>query len=136
MVVALALIGSTGLAACGLVYDTSAGVRTARMEQSLKVGESTLGVHQAWGEPDIRTPGDANTEVWSYVARPNSNDVAATLLYTSTKPGDSGKFLDLKFVDRKLVSWDTMEHTVPAKQGMGISYGLGAIGGSAPVTHY
>ncbi|HZP45559.1 MAG TPA: hypothetical protein VFB15_07905 [Candidatus Binataceae bacterium] len=133
--VLLALAGGC-LAACGLVYDTSAGVRGARMEDSLKVGESSLEVHDKWGEPDIRTNAGDDTQVWSYVTRPNSNDVAASLLYTSTKPGDTGKFLDLKFVDGKLVSWNSVEHTVPPKQGMGFSYGLGPVGGSAPVTHY
>ena len=132
----MCLLAATPLTACGLVYDASAGVRTSRMEKSLQAGESTLDVHQRWGEPDIRSSINSTTEVWSYVARPNSNDAAAALLYTSTKPGDSGKFLDLKFVDGKLVSWNTAEHTMPAKQGMGFSYGLGPVGGSAPVKHY
>ena len=121
---------------CGVVYDASAEVRSARMAHDLKAGEASLQVHQDWGEPDLRTSVDPRTEVWSYVATPNSNDVAATLLYTSTKPGDTDKFLDLKFVDGKLVSWNTAEHTMPAKQGAGFSYGLGPSGGSGPVSHY
>jgi hypothetical protein len=125
------------VAACGIVYDTSAEVRSARMEESLKTGETTLDVHERWGEPDIRTTLDNDTQIWSYVARPNSNDAAAALLYTSTKPGDTGQFLDLKFVDGKLVSWDSVKHTVPPKQGMGFNYGLGpTFGGGTPVTHY
>jgi hypothetical protein len=77
-----------------------------------------------------------NTEVWSYVTRPNTNDIAATIFYTSTKAGDNSKFLDLKFVDSKLVSWSEAEHTVPAKQGSGFSYGLGPGGGVSPISHY
>jgi hypothetical protein len=106
------------------------------MSRDLKVGESSLQVHNDWGEPDLRTDVDAKTEVWSYVARPNSNDVAATVLYTSTKPGDTDKFLDLKFVDGNLVSWNTVERAMPAKRSSGFSYGLGPSGASGPVTHY
>jgi hypothetical protein len=121
---------------CGVVYDATAHVRTSRMADSLKVGESTLKVHSDWGEPDLRTTIDKDSELWSYVSVPNSNDVAATLLYTSTKPGDKDKFLDLKFVDNKLVSWTTAEHTMPAKKGVGINYGFGGAVGSSPVSHY
>ncbi|MGH7842250.1 MAG: hypothetical protein ACREQT_12120 [Candidatus Binataceae bacterium] len=124
-------------AGCGVVYDAGAKARTLRMADTLKAGESPLQVHTDWGEPDLRTPIDQNSEFWSYVSTPNSNDVAATLLYTSTKPGDQDKFLDLKFVDNKLVSWATVEHTMPAKKSAGFSYGFGAGGGSGtPVTHY
>ncbi len=122
--------------ACGLIYGAGSKLRTTRMQSSLSVGEPSLKVHNDWGEPDLRTNIDDNTEIWSYVAFPNSNDVAATLLYTSTKPGDTDKFLDLKFVDGKLVSWNTVEHTMPAKKGTGFSYGLGASGGNGPVQHY
>jgi len=122
--------------ACGVVYDASAKVHASRMAHDLKAGESTLQVHQDWGEPDLRTNVDPQTEVWSYVATPNSNDIAAALLYTSTKPGDTDKFLDLKFVEGKLVSWNTVEHTMPAKRGTGFNYGLGPSGGSGPVSHY
>ena len=131
--VALGGLLATG---CGVVYDASAEVRTARMSHALKTGESSLQVHKDWGEPDIRTDVDPTTEVWSYVAMPNSNDVAATVLYTSTKPGDSDKFLDLKFVNGNLVSWNTVERTMPAKRSSGFSYGLGPSGASGPVTHY
>lgn len=131
-----ALLLSVMLAGCGVVYDTSAHLRTSRIAHSLKAGETTLAVHDEWGEPDLRTQEADNTEVWSYVSTPNSNDAAAMLLYTSTKPGDTGKFLDLKFVDGKLVSWGTAEHTVPAKKGAGFSYGLGGGGAASPITHY
>lgn len=124
------------LSGCGLIYDAGAHVKTSHMQQSLKAGETSLTVHQDWGEPDLRHDLGDHTEVWSYASRPNSNDLTATLLYTSTKPGDSGKFLDLKFVDGKLVSWAEAEHTVPAKQGSGFSYGLGPGGGVSPVSHY
>ena len=124
------------ISGCGVFYNASAHVRTARMEHTLKAGESTLEVHEAWGEPDLRTTVDQNSEIWSYVSNPNSNDAAATLLYTSTKPGDKDKFLDLKFADNKLVSWVTTEHTMPAKKGAGFTYGFGGGGGSSPVSHY
>jgi hypothetical protein len=101
---------------CGLFYQAGSRVKVDRMKDSLKPGESTLEVHEQWGEPDLRNESDPHTQIWSYVAHPNNNDVTATLLYTSTKPGDSGKFLDLKFVDSHLVSWTDATHTVPSKQ--------------------
>ena len=104
-------------AGCGLAYQAGSQVKTRRIKDSLKPGESTLVVHQDYGEPDIRTDLDAHTEIWSYVQHANSNDLTATLLYTSTKPGDTGKFLDLKFVNGNLVSWNEATHTVPTKQG-------------------
>jgi hypothetical protein len=124
------------ISGCGVVYDTSAHLRTSRIAHSLKEGETSLQVHQKWGEPDLRTQVNPASEVWSYVETPNSNDAAAMLLYTSTKPGDTGKFLDLKFEDGKLVSWNTAEHTVPAKKGAGFSYGLGPGGAASSITHY
>jgi outer membrane protein assembly factor BamE (lipoprotein component of BamABCDE complex) len=123
-------------AGCGLFYQAGSRVKADRMKDSLKPGETTLQVHEKWGEPDLRNESDARTQIWSYVEHPNSNDVTATLLYTSTKPGDTGKFLDLKFVDGNLVSWNDATHTVPSKQGAGFSYGFGPTGGSAPVSHY
>ncbi len=136
LVVCAVVVSGLVMNGCGVVYDASAKVRSARMASDLKAGETSLQVHQDWGEPDLRTTIDPQTEVWSYVATPNSNDVAATLLSTSTKPGDTDKFLDLKFVDSKLVSWNTVEHTMPAKRGAGFSYGLGPSGASGPVSHY
>ena len=93
-------------------------------------------VHQDWGEPDIRKDLGANSELWSYARQPNSKDMAATIFYTSTKSGDESKFLDLKFVNGKLVSWPRHEHTMPAKQGAGFSYGFGPGGRASPVQHY
>ncbi len=130
------ILGGIVSGGCGLFYGAGSELRTARMAHGLKAGETTLEVHNDWGEPDLRSDRDGQSEVWSYVARPNSNDVAATLLYTSTKPGDTDKFLDLKFIEGKLVSWNTVEHTMPPKKGTGFSYGLGASGGSGPVSHY
>jgi len=129
----IAALCATG---CGVVYDTGAKLRTGRMAKELKAGETSLAVHNDWGEPDLRTTVDPTTEVWSYVSRPNSNDIAATVLYTSTKPGDTDQFLDLKFVDDKLVSWNEVEHVMPAKRGAGFSYGLGPSGAAGPVSHY
>ena len=134
-VIGALILGGIVSSGCGLFYGAGSELRTVRMAHALKPGETTLQVHGDWGEPDLRTSDDQN-EIWSYVARPNSNDVAATLLYTSTKPGDTDKFLDLKFIEGKLVSWNTVEHTMPAKKGTGFSYGLGASGGSGPVSHY
>ena len=82
-------------------------------------------MHHSWGEPDIRTYLPGETEVWSYPYKPNSNDVTAALLYTSSKDGDKGTFLDLKFVEGKLVSWQEAEHTLPAKGHTGIGLGIG-----------
>jgi len=125
------------VAGCGVVYDAGSKAKAARMAATLKAGESTVQVHSDWGEPDMRTALEQNAELWSYVSTPNSNDVAAILLYTSTKPGDTDKFLDLKFVDGKLVSWTTAEHTMPAKKGAGFNYGVGTGGGAGtPVSHY
>jgi len=93
-------------------------------------------VHQNWGEPDMRQYVSRDQQVWSYAIQPNSNDVAATLLYTSVKPGDSGSFLDLKFIEGKLVSWNKAEHTMPAKQGTGFDFGVGPGGGVSNIAHF
>ncbi|HKV56612.1 MAG TPA: hypothetical protein VJN94_18395 [Candidatus Binataceae bacterium] len=126
-----ALIGG-----CGLAYDASTHARASNMLKSLKTGESSLAVHNRFGEPDMRQYVGTNSEIWSYAVNPNSNDVAATLLYTSVKPGDSGTFLDLKFLDGALVSWNKAKHTVPAKQGSGFGYGVGPGGGVSNVSHF
>ncbi len=131
MAMAVALV-TTG---CGVAYQVGTNYRSRSMKDSLKAGESSLAVHKEWGEPDIRTNAGTDTEVWSYAERANTNDVAATLFYTSAKEGDRGKFLDLKFVDGKLESWADAEHTMPPKQGTGISYGLG-VGSSSGISHY
>lgn len=132
----LILFAFLALAGCGLIYDAGARVKTHRMAKELKPGESSLEVHRDWGEPDLRTDINSHTEMWSYAAHPNTNDLTASVFYTSVKPGDSGKFLDLKFVDGKLVSWNEADHTAPAKAGSGFSYGVGPGGGISNVTHY
>jgi hypothetical protein len=110
---------------CGLAYQAGTRIKVTRMSETLQVGQTSPEVHHAWGEPDLRTylPGD--TEVWSYPYKPNSNDVTAALLYTSSKDGDKGTFLDLKFVGGKLVSWQEAVHTMPAKGHTGIGLGVG-----------
>jgi hypothetical protein len=126
----LALISAvlaSASAGCGVAYQAGTRIKATRMSDTLQVGQTSPQVHHSWGEPDLRTylPGD--TEVWSYPYKPNSNDVAAALMYTSSKDGDKGTFLDLKFVGGKLVSWQEAEHTMPPKGhtgfGMGINQG-------------
>jgi hypothetical protein len=124
------------LSGCGLAYDASTHARAFHMARSLKPGESSLEVHQNWGEPDMRQYIGGNKQVWSYAIQPNSNDVPATLFYTSVKPGDNGSFLDLKFIDGKLVSWNKAERTVPAKQGAGFSLGVGPGGAVSNLAHF
>jgi hypothetical protein len=123
----LAILLATLVSGCGLPYQVGTRIKATRMSDTLAVGQTSPEIHHSWGEPDLRTylPGD--TEVWSYPYKPNSNDVTAALLYTSSKDGDKGTFLDLKFVGGKLVSWQEAEHTLPAKGhtgfGMGINQG-------------
>jgi hypothetical protein len=123
IIVAVATVGVTS--GCGVVYQAGTRIKAAHIADSLHVGQSALELHRRFGEPDIRQylPGD--TEVWSYPSKPNSNDLTAALLYTSTKDGDKGTFLDLKFVGGKLVSWTEAEHTMPAKGHTGIGMGIG-----------
>jgi hypothetical protein len=132
---ALAIV-LTAISGCGLAYDASTHARASRMVRSLKPGQSSLEVHQSWGEPDMRRYIGREEQVWSYAIQPNSNDVAATLLYTSVKPGDDGSFLDLKFINGKLVSWNKVEHTVPAKRGTGFSFGVGPGGAVSNLAHF
>ena len=90
---AIAIASLTAVASgCGVAYQAGTRIKATRMSDSLAVGQTSPEVHHAWGEPDLRTylPGD--TEVWSYAYKPNSNDVAAALLYTSAKDGDKGTF--------------------------------------------
>ena len=131
-----AVLFAAVLSGCGVAYDASTHARAFRMVRSLKPGESSLEVHQNWGEPDMRQYIGSNKQVWSYAIQPNSNDVPATLFYTSVKPGDDGSFLDLKFVDGKLVSWNKTEQTVPAKQGGGFNLGVGPGGAVSNVAHF
>jgi hypothetical protein len=136
-VVALLLaVGMGSICGCGLAYQAGSKIKTSRMKDQLKPGETTVQVHLDWGEPDLRKDLGKNGQLWSYASRANNKDIAATLFYTSAKSGDEGKFLDLKFLDGKLVSWAETEHTMPAKQGAGFSYGLGPGGAVSPVQHY
>jgi hypothetical protein len=122
----------TTLAGCGVAYQASTEMRAARMQRNLKVGESIADVHQKWGEPDLRTDTDDDREIWSYAKRSNSNDIAASLLYTNTKEGDRGEFVDLTFVDGKLTSWKDATHTMPVKNGgPGLSFGISGPGSAA-----
>ncbi len=111
-------------AGCGAAYQASTQIRSHRMLDSLKAGQTIPEVRQAWGQPDIITDAGPNVETWSYASRPNTNDIAATLLYTAAKEGDTGEFLDLRFVNGKLVSWSKQQHTMAAKrQNFGIGFG-------------
>jgi hypothetical protein len=121
---ALTLLFSV-IAGCGLFYQAASGYRVNKMENTLKPGMSSLEVHQMWGEPDIRNYVNQHSEIWSYAKHANSNDVAAAALYTSAKEGDQGSFLDLKFDDGKLASWNEAAHTMPKKEGAGFSAGFG-----------
>lgn len=135
VVAALALMLAAG--GCGVAYQASTELRAKRMEHDLKVGETMPQVHAKWGEPDLRQDLSKNTEVWSYAARPNTNDIAASLLYTNVKEGDRGEFLDLKFENNKLVSWKEAYHTMPAKTGgPGFSFGIGHSATTGSVVHY
>jgi hypothetical protein len=127
-----------GLCGCGIFYQAGTRFRAARMSGALKAGEPMREVHRQWGEPDLREYPSENVEVWSYPYKPNTNDVAAALLYTSSKEGDRGTFLDLTFVNGKLVSWDEKQHTMPAKErsGFGASFGSPSIAGPGTTTHY
>ena len=121
----LAVVSATLIfAGCGLAYQAGTRIKATRMSDTLQVGQTSPQIHHSWGEPDIRTYLPGETEVWSYPYKPNSNDVAAALMYTSTKDGDKGTFLDLKFVDGKLVSWQEAEHTMPAKERTGFGMGI------------
>ena len=121
-IVALAWMALTS--GCGVPYQVGTRIKATHMSDSLAVGQTSPEIHHRWGEPDIRTYLPGETEVWSYPYKPNSNDVTAALLYTSSKDGDKGTFLDLKFVEGKLVSWQEAEHTLPLKGHTGIGLGI------------
>lgn len=130
------------LPGCGLFYQAGTRLKASRMSDNLKVGESMVDVHNQFGEPSLRDYTNDTTEVWSYAYKPNSNDIAAALLYTQTKEGDKGTFVDLKFIDGKLVSWNEAEHTMPPKERSGFAAGMtgpGIVGPgnySGPSSHY
>ncbi|MGH7907767.1 MAG: hypothetical protein ACREP6_14180 [Candidatus Binataceae bacterium] len=132
----IAAAAAITLCGCGVAYQAGTQVRAHHMRDSLKTGETMPQVHQQFGEPDIRTDAGPNSEVWSYAAHPNSNDIAASLFYTSVKEGDKGTFIDLKFVGGKLASWDTAQHTMPSKRIGGITYGFTAGQGGSNVSHF
>ena len=114
---------------CGVAYQASTELRASRMGRNLKVGQSEAQVREKWGEPDLRQDSDQDTEIWSYARRSNTNDIAATLLYTNVKEGDQGQFMDLTFVDGKLTSWKETTHTMPTKNGgPGLSFGVSGPG--------
>ncbi|HVA81789.1 MAG TPA: hypothetical protein VNF29_12760 [Candidatus Binataceae bacterium] len=123
MLVALGLAPAGG---CGLFYQAGTRFKASRMTEHLKVGESMVEIHQKYGEPDIHQFLPDNAEIWSYAYKPNSNDLTAALLYTSTKEGDQGTFVDLKFQDGKLVSWGEAQHTMAVKIRGGFSAGMSA----------
>jgi hypothetical protein len=136
-IIAIAVAGALALAGCGLAYQAGTRIKAARMSDSLKLGENLAQIHRKYGEPDLRQylPGDV--EIWSYPYKPNSNDVTAALLYTSSKEGDTGTFLDLKFVGGKLVSWIQAQHTMPPKERPGFGASFGAPPIAAPAgAHY
>ena len=127
----LYFVAALGLAlsGCGVAYQASTEMRASRMERHLKVGEQLADVRKQWGEPDLLQDRGQDTEIWSYAKRANTNDVAATLLYTNVKEGDQGKFIDLTFVDGKLTSWKEETHTMPPKRGgPGFSFGFSGPG--------
>ncbi len=132
-----AVLIATAIGGCGVVYQAGTRINAARMSDDLKVGETMPEVHNKWGEPDIREYPSANTEVWSYAYKPNSDDALAAVLYTSSKEGDKGTFLDLKFIGGKLVSWAEVSHTMPPKQRGGFNAGLSAPSIAPPAgAHY
>ena len=138
---AVAILLVTFNTGCGLVFQAGTRYREHRMLSDLQAGETMGEVRQQWGEPDIIDHPNQRTEVWSYAARPNSNDPVAFTVYTSAKSGDAGTFLDLTMVDGKLASWTEGRHTLPSKErgGYGFNLGGGGLGGGAGAsgpTHY
>jgi len=123
------------LAGCGAAYQASTRIRSHRMMDSLKAGQTMPEVRQQWGQPEIIADQDLRTETWSYATRANTNDIAATLLYTAAKAGDSGEFLDLRFVDGKLVSWSQQQHTMPSKHVIS-GFGFGTAPSPHDATHF
>jgi hypothetical protein len=123
--VSVSIITMLCTSGCGVAYQAAAEHRAAKMQEQLQVGMTPGQVAKQFGEPDIETHVDDSNEIWSYGKRANSNDVAATMLYTSAKAGDAGTFEDLKFTDGKLVSWGEAQHTMAEKEGSGIQTTIG-----------
>jgi hypothetical protein len=111
---------------CGALYQAGTRVRGHRMLNSLQAGQTAAEIRNQWGQPDIISDAPNGAQVWSYAERPNSDDIAASLLYTSAKEGDKGTFIDLQLVDGKLQSWSEAEHRMPAKKGTHFGYSIGA----------
>jgi hypothetical protein len=122
---ALAVIAAAAVG-CGAAYQAGTQLRAHRMLDSLQVGQSSTEIHHKWGQPDIITEAADGSQVWSYAERANSDDVAATIFYTSAKEGDKGTFIDLQMADGKLKSWTEGEHRVPQKKGTAFGYSIGA----------
>ena len=66
---------------------------------------------------------------WPFRRRTARFDPAAYTFYTSMKPGDSGTFIDLDFVNGTLKTWSEAEHTMPPKEGPGMGFSVGGVGG-------
>jgi hypothetical protein len=125
LIAAVALL-ATAAFGCGALYQAGTQVRAHRMLNSLEVGQNATEIHGKWGQPDIISDGANGAQVWSYAERPNSDDVAASLFYTSAKEGDQGTFIDLQMVDGKLKSWNEAQHRMPQKKGTAFGYSVGA----------
>jgi len=133
-IAALAMAAAIAVGGCGVFYQAGTRIKAERIDDSLHVGETMAEVHRKWGEPDIRNYVDKDSELWSYPYKPNSDDLAAKVFFTSDKSGDKGTFLDLKFMDGKLVSWTEADHVMPVKEGEHLTihtFGLGG-GGITP----
>lgn len=124
--IAAAALLATAAFGCGALYQAGTQVRAHRMLNSLEVGQNATEIHGKWGQPDIISDGANGAQVWSYAERPNSDDVAASLFYTSAKEGDQGTFIDLQMVDGKLKSWNEAQHRMPTKKGTAFGYSVGA----------
>jgi hypothetical protein len=132
---ASAIGAALALCGCGLVFQAGTRYREHRMLSELLPGETMTDVRQDWGEPDRIDRVSDDVEIWSYAAKPNTNDPVAFTVYTSAKGGDNGTFLDLKMVHGRLASWSEAEHTLPMSQSGG--FGVGMRTGSPPnPTHF
>ncbi|MHB8382972.1 MAG: hypothetical protein ACYDC3_11635 [Candidatus Binataceae bacterium] len=122
----IAALAAAPMFGCGLFYQAGTRIEASHMTQNLKVGEPMAEVHHKYGEPDIHQFLPNDGEIWSYPYKPNSSDLTAELLYSQTKEGDLGTFVDLKFQGGKLVSWAEAQHTMPSKIRGGFSAGMNA----------
>ncbi len=122
---ALVALAATALG-CGALYQAGTRLRGHRMLNSLQAGQTATEIRTQWGQPDIISDTANGGQLWSYAKRANSDDITASLLYTSAKEGDKGTFIDLQMVDGKLQSWSEAEHRMPAKKGTAFGYSIGA----------